>query len=254
MKLIRFAMLIFLSSFLFACSTGNQEGDQDGENVKRNELAISADHTESTAPEDVGTKGENLEGDMVENSGGDTLIGSDREKESNESGELEELIEEESEGMDEYGNKIDPDKVDHNKNKTTKSLKNITKIIYRFRDASVPPPYHRSFRVIVTPEESNEIVTDYSDELSNTTTKLEDGAWDELVKLAQKIQKPGEYEARGATGTTGNTIQIFNGDEQIYSLYWDSLSKDKIKASTLAFKDAINATVGDSEPFLKKED
>ncbi len=245
MKLSRFVILILLSCTVMACSSNSNEENQD--NAENKPLAIDSDKM----------SGEGLSSDLEKDPADSTMDAADSsatETNGEDASPEDTASMEESEEMtttdsrDGNENKPDPEK-----NQDTKKLKNITKIIYRFRDSSVPPPYHRSYRVIVTPEGSNKIVTDYSDELSNTTTELEEGAWDELVQLAQKIQKPGSYEAKGATGTKGNTIQIYNGDEKIYSLYWDSMSTDKIDKPTYAFKSAINATAGKSDPLLKKK-
>ena len=115
------------------------------------------------------------------------------------------------------------------------SAMEIDKIFFRFRDSSVPPPYHRSYTIDITANSSTYQVTDYSDVLAESTVEVNYEDWERLVQLAGGLQKPGEYEAEGASGTTGKTIQLFRGEEEVYRLYWDSLSDDKIKQNTLDF-------------------
>lgn len=250
MKLGNFILLIALSSALFSCAPVEQNDNREKE-PKENPQRIIADEAGDEMPE-VNINEDSIPPPILM----DTIPppppppvydGPPIPVEEEEEEEVLEFIIEETEEEDVV---IISDREDGFQKTTPKmSLKNISKIVYRFRDSSVPPPYHRSYSVTVTPEGSNHIVTDYSDELSNTTEKLKDGAWDELVKMAQDLQDPGAYSARGATGTTGSTIYIYWKGELIYELYWDSLSDEKIKKSAFKFKDAINATAADDNPL-----
>lgn len=248
MKLSNFILFFALSTALFSCAPVEQEENREKGPQENPERIIAEDATPEM--EEINITEDSLPPPVLD----DTKAPpppppSIYEMDVQPMPEEEEVIIEET---GEEGVVIISDReggISFEKTTSKMSLKKISKIVYRFRDSSVPPPYHRSYSVTVTPKGSNHIVTDYSDELSNTTEKLKDGAWDELVKMAQDLQDPGAYSARGATGTTGNTIDIYWKGELIYQLYWDSLSDEKIKKSAFAFKDAINATAADYNPL-----
>ncbi|EKV03083.1 hypothetical protein Lepto7375DRAFT_5358 [Leptolyngbya sp. PCC 7375] len=48
----------------------------------------------------------------------------------------------------------------------------VTKIVYRFRDASVPPRYHKSYRISVTSSEANIVVNSYGRQLNERTIQI----------------------------------------------------------------------------------
>ena len=125
----------------------------------------------------------------------------------------------------------DPDKDPE----TTSSMdfSKATQISYRFRDSSVPPPYHRSYHIDVTPASAHYEMYDYDSVLNSNDVAVTPEGWERLVQLANDLQEAGEFVAEGATGTTGNTIQIFEGEKKVYELYWDSLSRDKIKDASI---------------------
>lgn len=115
-------------------------------------------------------------------------------------------------------------------------------IDYHYQDSSVPPPYHKSYTIEVTAKQSHKVVSGYSDVLSEDNYPITSVQWEQLVQQSAKLQKEGSYEALGATGTSGNTIELIKDGKVIYHLYWDSLSKNKVKEATTTFKDTIHAT------------
>ena len=115
----------------------------------------------------------------------------------------------------------------------TMDFSKATQISYRFRDSSVPPPYHRSYHIDVTPTSAHYEMYDYDSVLNSTDVPVTTEEWEQLVQLANDLQEADEFTADGATGTTGNSIQIFEGEKQVYGLYWDSLSRDKIKDASI---------------------
>lgn len=118
-------------------------------------------------------------------------------------------------------------------------------IVYHFQDASVPPPYHRSYVITVREGESHVVVDSYGDVLADTSYALSAAAWENLRSLTADLQKPGRYEAKGATGTSGNLLTLYSAGKEIYSLYWDSLSDGRAKEGALVLVSALKETVPD---------
>ena len=72
--------------------------------------------------------------------------------------------------------------IDHTVNKP------ITKIVYSFKDASVPPQYHRSYTITVTRDHYHIIVDSYGDILAEATIDMSEQIMDKLVKYIETYQ------------------------------------------------------------------
>lgn len=127
--------------------------------------------------------------------------------------------------------------------RNTQAVKNYSQITYAFRDASVPPPYHRSYTIDVNPSESKVVVNSYGEVLAESTEKISAATWENLVALAGELQSAGSFTADGATGTKGYSLRLYVDGEQVYELYWDSLSTDKAEKSALDLRSALKATI-----------
>ncbi|MGK0389979.1 MAG: hypothetical protein ACI94Y_002729 [Maribacter sp.] len=129
-------------------------------------------------------------------------------------------------------------------NKISEINKNdIDKIEYEFTDSSVPPRYHRSYIITVTPNQVHVTVNSYGTELANETYPIEKTVFEQLVKNVSMLDAADKKITRGATGTSGNSINLLIGSEVIYDLYWDSLMKRKISEETKKYVEMIKATV-----------
>jgi hypothetical protein len=104
---------------------------------------------------------------------------------------------------------------------------NMDKAVYRFRDSSTPPKYHRSYTVTVTEENVHTTVDVYGTILADTTHATPPGKFEELQKAASSLESPKEKDTPGATGTKGYSISLYKGNERYYYLYWDSLQEVK---------------------------
>ncbi|WP_026998696.1 hypothetical protein [Eisenibacter elegans] len=114
-------------------------------------------------------------------------------------------------------------------------------IIYSFRDASVPPPYHRSYVIRINAKEAQVEVSDYEEILHQKTTPISAKQWADLQNKAKQLEQPGQKFQEGATGTSSQTIVLKNQQVENYKLLWDSLSE--VSAPTEAFVEAIKATI-----------
>ncbi|MGB3713694.1 MAG: hypothetical protein WA996_04615, partial [Candidatus Promineifilaceae bacterium] len=59
--------------------------------------------------------------------------------------------------------------------------KDIQELTYRFGDASVPPEYHRSYSVSITPGEARIVVDSYGDILAEREVDISTGLFEAVV-------------------------------------------------------------------------
>lgn len=102
---------------------------------------------------------------------------------------------------------------------------NIDKIVYRFKDSSTPPRFHRSYKITVTENEARVRVDVYGTELANEIYPIDSDAFKDLIASTENLDAAGKYIAAGATGTKGNTISLYGKEGKFYELHWDSLNK-----------------------------
>lgn len=96
----------------------------------------------------------------------------------------------------------------------------ITKIIYRFRDASVPPQYHRSYTISVTASEATVVVNSYGKQLNGSTVQLAPSGFQaalDVIEKSQITQEPETEEARKTIGGKIDYLQLFDHDTEIFS-------------------------------------
>lgn len=91
--------------------------------------------------------------------------------------------------------------------------KPITKIVYSFTDASVPPQYHRSYTITVTRDRSHIIVDSYGDILADETIDVPEQTMDTLAGYIEKYQiKEGGLKSDTAvlTGGTSKSLKVYS--------------------------------------------
>ena len=125
----------------------------------------------------------------------------------------------------------------------------ITEIIYHFLDASVPPPYHRSFTITATEAEVRVVVDSYGEILADETLPLEPGVFQGLVDALtmSDIRIGEEISSEGYTGGTTETLTVYAGDEVIFSGYVYNCAGKKfgtLRGDDLgSFADSIRALI-----------
>jgi hypothetical protein len=91
----------------------------------------------------------------------------------------------------------------------------LTQIDFAFQDSSVPPPYHRSWVVTITPSSIRKVVTSYSTVLAETQGPLtaeQFAAIGAALERAQLRVGPEVPEARpGCAGGTGHRLRLARG-------------------------------------------
>ena len=108
--------------------------------------------------------------------------------------------------------------VDAQKNNETMK---ITKIKYRFGDSSVPPPYHRSYSVVLTKDSLHIVVDSYGDIISDTIFTIDSLQFDTIVANIDKfkINKCKLQKNEGCTGGTSKSLYLYENDKEILSGY-----------------------------------
>ncbi len=100
-------------------------------------------------------------------------------------------------------------------------------ITYVFTDSSVPPPYHRSWKLTVTAEQSAITVLTYGSVLAQRSAATATGVWDLLARGFPSALESADLAARrttpeGCTGGTAEAIRVAAGpavlvDQSVYN-------------------------------------
>lgn len=133
----------------------------------------------------------------------------------------------------------------------------ITKIEYSFKDASVPPQYHRSYKITITGDRLHLIVDSYGDILVDRITNIPEQIIDDLVKYIKQYRIEERYHKSvmsTITGTTSKSLILYSGKDiilkgvvhQIKGRYEGSLSGD-----IDSFTQKIERTIPDFTDLLK---
>ncbi|MFH1829657.1 MAG: hypothetical protein ABH871_02620 [Pseudomonadota bacterium] len=95
----------------------------------------------------------------------------------------------------------------------------IKKIIYQFHDASVPPQYHRSYVITVTPGMAKIVIDSYGDILAGKQNKITEKQFEGIVKSLRKngIKNVKLKDNEGCTGGTGESISYSDEQKEIFS-------------------------------------
>jgi hypothetical protein len=94
-----------------------------------------------------------------------------------------------------------------------------TRIVYLYGDSSVPPQYHRSYRIDVSSMEARITVDSYGSVLADRSYRIMrsdfDGLLDSLASNAIRNVPPRDND--GCTGGTSETISTFNQQTLTFS-------------------------------------
>ena len=91
--------------------------------------------------------------------------------------------------------------------------KPITRIIYSFKDASVPPQYHRSYTITVTKDQSHIIVDSYGDILVDTMINIPGQTISELARYIEIYRIKGtdhNNDIKSCTGVTSKSLTVYS--------------------------------------------
>ena len=95
----------------------------------------------------------------------------------------------------------------------------IREIIYAFGDASVPPQYHRSYTITVTPGAAALVVDSYGAVLAEKTYEITPERFREIVASLKRrgIEHAALEDDDGCTGGTTETVSLSNGEKEVFS-------------------------------------
>lgn len=80
---------------------------------------------------------------------------------------------------------------------------------YRFHDSSVPPPYHRSYTLLVLPDAARVVVDSYGDVLHDVRIDIDAGTWERCAAAAASLAEiPGVEFDDGFTGGTADRLVV----------------------------------------------
>lgn len=106
-----------------------------------------------------------------------------------------------------------------------KAMESFDKIVYLFREASLPPQYYRNYTITLTQSSGNIKIYDYANELLKKEFGVSEKKWAELQAIAKDLKGESVTIAKGATGTKTYAIELYDGDKKTYSCVWDSMSE-----------------------------
>lgn len=94
-----------------------------------------------------------------------------------------------------------------------------TRIVYIYGDSSLPPQYHRSYRIDVTPVQARVTVDSYGTILAERNYTITRTEFDGLLNSLSKndIRKVPQRDDEGCTGGASETISIYNEQNPTFS-------------------------------------
>jgi len=98
-------------------------------------------------------------------------------------------------------------------------LPDTSKIVYHFKDRSVPPEYHRSYTIEVTKDSSSCIVDSYGNIISSKNN-VELPAFLNSLKVAlaaNEFERCDKSSYDGCTGGTGESLTIIKNDKILFN-------------------------------------
>ncbi len=102
------------------------------------------------------------------------------------------------------------------------SLPSDATVTYSFHDSSVPPPYHRSYTLTVTQEESRIVVDSYGDVLADETTTTSPQVWQQLsADYPQVAGLSADNPTDGCVGGTSFDLDVMDPGATLQQLSVD---------------------------------
>jgi len=135
--------------------------------------------------------------------------------------------------------------------------KKITKVIYAFNDASVPPQYHQSYTITVTKDQAHIIIDSYGDILAEKTIELPEHKLVELakyIKLCHIREKESNDNLEPCTGGTSKSLTIYSGENTILSGTIDQcggLTSGNLYGDTDSFAEKMKGLFPEFDELLK---
>lgn len=97
--------------------------------------------------------------------------------------------------------------------------RNVTKILYEYNDAAIPPPYHRSYKITVTPSHCYIVVHTYGEIILEKHCIIEPDIWEKLAKDALELPAQSLTQTDDPPDSVGGSsrlITLYSGDRVIF--------------------------------------
>lgn len=93
----------------------------------------------------------------------------------------------------------------------------IGTLLYDFHDSSVPPPYHRSYSLLVTPDSIAVKVDSYGEILTDTTIAITKEQFAEIADTYLEIgmKQTEKREPDGCVGGTGASVKVWDINDSV---------------------------------------
>ncbi len=104
----------------------------------------------------------------------------------------------------------------------SETLESATRIIYEFQDSSVPPPYHRSYIIIIEAAAASITVDSYGEILAEEQINLGKGVFPAVLALIEEAEigrRRNAAEDEGCTGGTGEGLTLERNGEELFSAW-----------------------------------
>jgi len=133
---------------------------------------------------------------------------------------------------------------------------NIKIIVYRFEDSSVPPEYHRSYTITVTPEKVNIIVDSYGDIIAEKEYKIRKQQFTQIVHSLKdyKINKQPLRNNEGCVGGTSESLSYWDEKSEIFSAvvyHCGGIDSGDLGGNVKSFADDLKKLVPNLDQLLK---
>jgi hypothetical protein len=100
------------------------------------------------------------------------------------------------------------------KSKEDRLSQDVTRVVLRFLDRSVPPRYHRSYTVTVEPEQVRTSVDVYGEVIAQTSSPMSSSEWLALVQYATELGPgPAPPEEPGRVGGSLYFLTVWRGTD-----------------------------------------
>ena len=141
--------------------------------------------------------------------------------------------------------------------KKSHSNMKIEKIIYQYGDASVPPRYHRSYTISLTPDSVEIVVDSYGSIISEKKYSVTESKFEKIVVSLNnnEIKNCQKKENKGCTGGTSEHISYFSSTEELFSGYVYHCGGDNygdLCGNTKNFGNEMRKLIVDLDSLLKK--
>lgn len=83
-------------------------------------------------------------------------------------------------------------------------------ITYRYGDSSVPPKYHRSYTLTVTPKSASIVVDSYGEVLATDETAITESEWDAILTAYRAVPATASQSPAGCAGGTSRGWVVTN--------------------------------------------